>query len=138
MHDASIQTLRRAITDELSWARREIEYLRKSRIKVQNSEPSGTGNLIKTHYNAVENIDFKVDLANESHRPSAEIEALYFCSTGSWNLTQGQEECPSTDSDIVGFDPKAFPPATRSSASGESMGSNKASRHEGLGLGLQG
>ena len=113
VHNASIQKLRGAITDELNWARREIENIRKSRIRVHIADVSGL--LDKTSYNAVGNIDFKIDFSNESTRPSAEIEALYFYSTKSWKLKQGQEECPSTDSDVVGFTLRHFltPPIRR-------------------------
>ena len=113
IHGASIHKLRELIMDELKWAMREINTLRKSRIKVHLAEASGL--LEKNSYSAEGNIDFKIDMSNNSNRPSAEIEALYFYSTAGWRLTQGQEECPSTESDVVGFTRRHFltPPIRR-------------------------
>jgi hypothetical protein len=113
VHNASIHNLREAITDELKWTIREIDTLGKSRIKVHLAETVGL--LDKTSYSAEGNIDFKIDMSNESNRPSAEIEAIYFYSTKGRKLKQGQEECPSTDSDIVGFTRRHFitPPIRR-------------------------
>jgi hypothetical protein len=67
---------------------REIDALRKSRIKVRLAEAFGL--LEKTSYYAEGNIDFKIDMSNESNRPSAQIEALYFYSTAGWKLKQGR------------------------------------------------
>ena len=73
------------------------------------------GSLDKKSYSVEATIDFKIDLSNESGRPSADIEALYFYSSEGWQLKQGQEECPSTDSDIVGYSRRHFltPPIRR-------------------------
>ena len=113
VHNSSINKLRTAITEELKWASREIENLRKSKIQVHLAEASGL--LEKTPYSAEGKIDFKIDISNESSRPSAEIEALYFYSTKDWELKQGQEECAFTDSDITGFTRRHFltPPTRR-------------------------
>jgi hypothetical protein len=71
--------------------------------------------LKKNSYRAQVNIDFKIDMSNESERPSAEIEAMYFYTSKVWRLTQGQQECPSTNSDIAGFAWRHFltPPIRR-------------------------
>lgn len=113
VHNGSILTLREAITNELKWATREIDNVRKSRIKVHLAETFGL--LDKTSYSAEGNVDFKIDLSNESNRPSADIEAVYFYSTKGWELKQDQEECPSTASDIAEFDRRHFltPPIRR-------------------------
>jgi hypothetical protein len=98
---------------ELKWAITEVQNLRKSRIRVRLVEAWGL--LDKTSYCATGNIDFKIDLSNESDRPSAEIEALYFYASKGWKLKQGQEECPSTESDVTGFAQRHFltPPHRR-------------------------
>jgi hypothetical protein len=113
VHNASIHKLKNAITDELKWATREIENLRISRIKIHLAETWGL--LEKTSYSAEGNLEFKIDMSNDSNRPSAEIEALYFYSSKGWELKQGQQECPSTDSDVAGFARRHFltPPIRR-------------------------
>jgi nucleoside 2-deoxyribosyltransferase len=76
IHKSSILTLKQAIMDELKWAIHEINNIRKSRIKMHLTEIFGL--LDKTSYAATGNLDFKIDLSNESGRPSAAIEAIYF------------------------------------------------------------
>lgn len=109
----SIKMLKERLVEELIWARGEIENVRKSHIKVQLKGASG--DLEKTKFWAEGNIEFKIDLLNESSKPSAEIEAAYFYSTKGWRLFQEGRECPSTDSDVIGFNKRHFltPPLRR-------------------------
>jgi nucleoside 2-deoxyribosyltransferase len=91
IHGGSIKRLEKALIDELRWAVNEIENVRTSRIKINLVETCGI--LEKNSYRAQGNIDFKIDMSNESERPSAEIEAMYFYTSKVWRLTQGQQEC---------------------------------------------
>lgn len=84
VYGESINGLRDNLTEELVWAKNEVENVKSSRIKVDLKE--AFGNLEKTKYSARGNIDFKIDLLNESNTPSAEIEAIYFYSTKGWRL----------------------------------------------------
>jgi nucleoside 2-deoxyribosyltransferase len=102
----SISNLRDMLTDELSWAKQQIENVKVSRIKVNLKNVYGE--LEKTKYSAKGKIDFKIDLLNESQKTSAEIEAIYFYSTKGWILSQDGNECPSTESDISDFDKRHF------------------------------
>jgi hypothetical protein len=49
-------------------------------------------------------VEFKVDLTNESQTASPEIEALYFYSTKRWKIHQDGKQCPSTASDLPVFE----------------------------------
>jgi len=113
VHGASIARLKASLLDELKWAVNEIETVRKSRIKIALTETVGL--LERNSYRAIGNIDFKIDMSNESNRPSSKIEALYFYTSKEWTLTQGKEECPYTISDIAGAKRRYFltPPIRR-------------------------
>lgn len=102
----SISNLRDMLTDELIWAKQQIENVKSSRIKVNLKNMHG--DLEKTKYSARGVVNFKVDLLNESQKASAEIEAIYFYTTKGWVLTQDGKECPSTDSDITDFEKRHF------------------------------
>jgi nucleoside 2-deoxyribosyltransferase len=106
VYGASINGLRDSLSEELVWAKNEIENVRSSKIKVELKETFGTLN--KTKYIARGNIDFKIDLLNESKASSSAIEAIYFYSTKGWELNQDGKECPSTDSDISVFESRHF------------------------------
>lgn len=106
VYEGSITKLREALVDELNWARSQIEAARNSRVKVKLSSASGL--LEKTRYSAKGEIDFKVDLNNDTGVASSDIEAIYFYSTEGWRLTQDGKECPHTESDIPGFERRHF------------------------------
>lgn len=113
VHGNSIQTFKARFLEELSWARREIENVRRSHIHVRVQSVSGA--LEKTKYSAAADIDFKIDLLNDSTVPSAELEAAYFYSTKGWELAQDGRECSSTESDLQPFETRHFliPPVRR-------------------------
>lgn len=113
VYGESITTLKERLIEELAWARGEIENIQKSHIKVKLK--SVTGELNKSKFWADGEVDFEVDLLNESNKPSAEIEAAYFYSTKDWTLYQEGKECPSTDSDLPDFSKRHFltPPLRR-------------------------
>lgn len=106
VYGTSISDLRRGLTDELMWAKNEVENVRTSRIKVVLKNTFG--NLEKTKYSAKGNVEIKIDLLNESNSTSAEIEAIYFYSSKGWTLHQDGRECPTTDSDIPDFKSRHF------------------------------
>jgi hypothetical protein len=64
--------------------------------------------LEKTQYTARADINFKIDLSNESDMPSAEIESAYFYCSNPWTVLQDGRECPSTESDVPGFTRRHF------------------------------
>jgi hypothetical protein len=106
VHNNSIQVLGDRLKEELVWARGEIENIRRSRIQVRLQTAAGT--LEKTPFYASGDIDFKIDLSNESNMPSAEIESAYFYCTKHWTVLQGGRECASTESDIQAFERRHF------------------------------
>lgn len=115
IYGASIEVLRKSLTDELIWAKKQINTARSSRIKVQLKEANGNGNLERTQRYAKGTIDFKIDLHNEKNSASAEIDAIYFYCSKQWKLYQDGKECPSTDSDVEGVPIRHFltPPIRR-------------------------
>jgi nucleoside 2-deoxyribosyltransferase len=102
----SISGLRDLLTEELVWAINEIENIKASHIKVNIK--SLYGDLHKTKSAARGTANFIVDLLNESKKTSAEIEAIYFYTTGGWSFEQDGKDCPSTESDIPRFDKRHF------------------------------
>ncbi len=106
VYGESISNLRDMLTDELAWAKKQIENIKSSRIKVNIKNMYG--DLEKTKYSARAVVNFKIDLLNESQKTSAEIEAIYFYTTKDWTLKQDGKECPSTDSDIADFEKRHF------------------------------
>ncbi len=99
-------SLRDSLAEELAWAKKEITNISSSKIKVVLK--GAYGNLERTKYFANGTIEIKIDLLNETNKPSAEIEAVYFYSTLGWKLYQDGRECPSTDSDIKDFQSRHF------------------------------
>ena len=106
VYGGSISKLRESLTEELIWAKSQVENVRNSRIKVKAS--GIYGNLEKTTYSAKGEVDFKIDLHNDSNNSSSEIEAIYFYSTKRWSLKQDGKDCPHTESDIPDFDIRHF------------------------------
>lgn len=106
VYGQSISKLREALAGELLWAKSQIENVRKSRVKVKLS--TLYGNLEKSKYWARGDIDFKIDLHNDSSNTSSEIEAIYFYSTKGWSLTQDGKDCLHTESDIPDFNIRHF------------------------------
>ena len=106
VYDGSISKLRDSLVNDLNWAKSQIENVRNSRVKVKLSNVYG--NLEKNKYWAKGEIDFKIDLHNDSSNTSSEIEAIYFYSTKGWSLKQDGKDCPSTESDMPDFDIRHF------------------------------
>lgn len=102
----SIGTLKNRLTEELIWAQSEIENIKKSNIQVKMH--SIFGNLLKTKYKADGEVEFKIDLLNESNKSSSQLEAIYFYTGKGWHIYQDEKECPSSDSDIPKYIQRHF------------------------------
>lgn len=113
VYSSSIDQLRSQLTEEMAWAKSQINTIRSSRIKVTLKDVSGQ--LEKTKFLAEGTFDFKFDLHNETSNTSAEIDAIYFYCKKGWTLRQDGKECPSTDSDLPDFPARHFltPPVRR-------------------------
>lgn len=106
VYGESIQALRQSLTEELAWAKNEINNIRSSKIKVILKNTYGV--LEKTKYLARGKVDIKIDLLNDSNQSSADIEAIYFYCGKGWNLYQDGKECSTTDSDLPDFTARHF------------------------------
>lgn len=102
----SIGELRNLLADEMAWAKEKIDAVRSSRIKITLKEVSGL--LEKTKFFAWGEVDFKIDLNNDSTNASTEIDAIYFYSNKGWTLRQDEKVCPTTDSDLPDFPARHF------------------------------
>jgi nucleoside 2-deoxyribosyltransferase len=113
VYGSSIGLLRTLVTEEMAWAKAQIDTIRSSRIKVSFKEASGL--LEKSKFIAWGAVEFKVDLHNETTNISAEIDAIYFYSKKGWTLYQDGKDCPTTDSDVPDFPVRHFlaPPVRR-------------------------
>lgn len=98
VYNGSIKTLSTQIGEELLWAKKERENIKKSHITV--SAKSITGLLETTKYSARANLTCKIDLQNNSNKSSPDIESAYIYSGKSWTISQNGHDCPSTDSDM--------------------------------------
>ncbi len=109
----SIGDLRSLLADEMAWAKAQIDAVRLSRIKVTVKDVVGL--LEKTKFFASGEVDFKIDLNNDSSNTSSEIDAIYFYSNKGWTLRQDGKDCPTTDSDLPDFPARHFltPPVRR-------------------------
>jgi nucleoside 2-deoxyribosyltransferase len=109
----SIGDLRGLLAGEMAWAKAQIDAVRLSRIKVTVKDVSGL--LEKTKFFASGEVDFKIDLNNDSSNTSSEIDAIYFYSNKGWTLRQDGKDCPTTDSDLPEFPARHFltPPVRR-------------------------
>lgn len=109
----SIAFLRHELVKNLEWAKNEIINVRKSQIRVEVKIPSSE--LSTTSYSATAILGFKLDLFNDSNKPSSEINAIYFYAGNNWQVKQDDKECPKIGSDLPGFKHRYFlsPPVTR-------------------------
>jgi hypothetical protein len=98
IYNGNITDLKSKILVDLNWAKSEIENIKKSHIEVKLKGQSG--NLEKTQYKDIGEIDFIIDLYNNSNKESADIEMAYLYTSSNWKLYQNNKECPRTTSDI--------------------------------------
>lgn len=106
VYSDSIQELKHQLTENLEWAKKEIENIEKSHIQVNLKNVFGY--LDKSKFSAQGDVHFTIDLSNESNNTSAEIDAIYFYTTKAWNLYQDNKICPSTESDLPIYEIRHF------------------------------
>jgi hypothetical protein len=106
VYGSSVIDLRSRLTEELNWAKQQVQTLRSSGIKVKISEPYGS--VEKTRFAAYVDVSFKIDLHNEGASISPEIDSVYFYTGKGWTLTQDGRECPRTSSDLTQFAERHF------------------------------
>jgi len=113
VYRGSITVLRQELIKNLEWAKTEIENIRRSQIRVDFKQPQGK--LVVTDWEAEASVNFRVDLYNDSNKPSAEINAVYFYTGSLWEIKQGDKSSPYTNSDIPRFKRRYFltPPVTK-------------------------
>lgn len=112
VYDGSIEKLKTCLTDDLEWAKAQIDTIRKSKINLEVKEISGK--LIREEYRDFVNLKFKIDLLNQSSSTSANVQAIYLYSGKDWQVFQDGKECSSTHSDVPEFLHRYFltPPTT--------------------------
>ena len=106
VYGGSINLLKDRIIEELNWAKEEILNIRKSKIQVTLTNTFALLNKTKHYANA--DVEFKIDLQNDSEKTSSDIEAIYFYCKKAWTIYQDDKECPSTESDIPKFSRRHF------------------------------
>lgn len=101
VYGGSIKILSEQLTDNLKWAKKEIENYRKSliRLQVRNIDTL----LDKTKHIAKGTLNFRIDLYNDSEKTSQEIESIYFYAGNNWKITQNDTACEQGESDIADF-----------------------------------
>lgn len=112
-YKGSITHLKSELIRHLEWAKREVENTKKSKLRIEIKEPTAT--LKTTSFAADATFNFKVNIFNELTQPFVEINAIYFYTGNRWTVTQGENECPSTESDMPDYEYRYFltTPATR-------------------------
>ena len=105
VYGQSIQLLRNQLADELGWAQRELDKLRRSHIRV---EPKISGHLEKSKWSDTVKLTFKIDLYNDSNNLSPEIESIYLYTGTNWTVYQDDKECPTTESDYPPYNHRYF------------------------------
>jgi len=99
VHNASILSLKTALTEELTWARNELEKRRGRLIRIK---PVASANLAKQdHWDEVV-LTLRIDLYNDAGSSSPEIEAIYLLTSNAWSFRQDEQRCPKSDFDEEG------------------------------------
>ena len=96
VYESSIAKLKSELKLNLEWAKAEVATRRKSGIQLKHEI---TATLQKDQFMATVNLQFRVDLQNETGAVSPEIEAIYFYSGRKWQVRQNEHDCASTASD---------------------------------------
>ncbi len=94
VHSNSILTLGKRLTEELAWARGEIERRKKSPLRVTLSSAAQINR--SPHWDEVE-LTLTLDLHNDGNAPSPELEAIYLFSASHWTFKQDGQDCPRSD-----------------------------------------
>lgn len=106
IYGESIENLRKKITEELTWAKKERENIKKSNISVNIHSVDGL--LEKTRYDATADMTIKIDLQNDTNKVTPTIEASYIYTGGGWKILQEGKERPSTKAELPPFRLKYF------------------------------
>lgn len=102
----SITFLRQELVKNLEWAKKEIETLRESQIRVElKTRDAG---LEITKRTATATVEFQLDLFGNSNNKSIEISSIYFYAGNRWNVKQVGRDCPEIESDIDGYTHRYF------------------------------
>jgi hypothetical protein len=101
VYGSSIAKLKSELTENIKWAKAEIENYRKSLIRISTKDISAT--LEKSQVSANGILNFRIDLFNDSEKTSEEIEALYFYAGKEWKISQNGINCERGDSDRIDF-----------------------------------
>jgi len=105
VYGSSIAKLKSELKPNLEWAKAEVATRRKSGIQLKHEI---TATLQKTEFMATVNLQFRIDLQNETDAVSPEIEAIYFYSGRKWNVKQNERDCGSTASDSPPYTHRYF------------------------------
>ncbi|WP_200876300.1 TIR domain-containing protein [Cupriavidus metallidurans] len=97
VHNGEASTLSELLKTELLWAKEEIKKARDSRISVDFKTPTGVTKVGRYHVDA--ELNFVIELRNNSDRPSPEIDHAYFLCSDRWEVSQNGKVCPSARAD---------------------------------------
>lgn len=101
VYGRSISQLKEKLSENLLWAKKEIDNYRKSLIRLELRDI--TTELEKTQYSARGVLNFRVDLFNDSDVASQEIESIYFYAGNNWKIEQDDSVCEQGKSDKSEF-----------------------------------
>lgn len=112
-YKTSISTLKHELIKNLEWAKTEVENIKNSKLRIEIKEPDSS--LKVDQFSATATLKFKVNIYNESDQPSVDVNAIHLYTGNRWTIKQGNNECPSTNSDVDGYRYRYFltPPASR-------------------------
>jgi hypothetical protein len=128
VYGTSITLLRAQLTEEMAWAKAQIDTILSSRIK-PSLKANGDGLLEKSKWVVSGTVNFKLDLNNNSAHASAEIDAIYFYAQKGWWLKQDGKECASTDSDRSDFPGERYFNPSRPPSEQRLLGAGEICRH---------
>jgi hypothetical protein len=94
VHSGSILKLKQAITEELTWAREEIEKRKRCPIRATFKADADMNR--ESSWDEVE-LKLKIDLHSDSNNTALDIDALYLFSSEAWSFKQDGQDCPATD-----------------------------------------
>jgi len=101
VYHGSIELLNEKLTENLKWAKKEVENYRKSLIRL--ALKSISTQLEKNKYSAWGTLNFHFYLFNDSEDKSQELESIYLYAGNNWKIEQGDTVCERGESDISEF-----------------------------------
>ena len=101
VYEESLTFLREELQRHLAWAKQEVETLRESKLRVDQTL---TGTLVRDDLTATANVDIKLDIHNQSTKDAQELHGLYLHLGNDWSLSQDGNECPKSASDVEGYE----------------------------------